>query len=143
MSVATPEDDQLIRECLRGNPMQGKISITFETEPNFFDAILVQGHETKVMVSKTSEGELRGFGVMSKKPVFVNGKIQNIVGGSTAWQQKSELKTIIEAGGTFHFHNGSDGTFTGNVTKYKFKERGGIPNVYNSSIEFICGSSRS
>ena len=76
------------------------------------------------------------------KMYLVNGKIQSVVGGSTAWQQKKELSTIIEAGGTFQFHNGSDGTMTGNASKFKFKEIGGIPNVYDATVEFICGSSK-
>ena len=75
------------------------------------------------------------------KTYFING---NIVpnGGSTAWAQKNDLKTMIEAGGTMQLTNGSDGTFTGNVSKWKFIERGGEPNKYEASIEFICGSSR-
>lgn len=62
--------------------------------------------------------------------------------GSSAWQLKNALKNMIEAGGTFQFCNGSDGTFTGNVGKSKFVERGGTPNRYEASIEFTCGSSR-
>lgn len=72
---------------------------------------------------------------------FVNGNIIP-AGGSTAWQQKDDLRKIIEAGGVLRFSNGSDGLVTGNVSKWKFKEKGGVPNKYDVSIEFICGSSR-
>lgn len=75
------------------------------------------------------------------KRYFVNGNIIP-AGGSTAWQQKDDLRNIIEAGGTMQFTNGSDGTFTGNVSKWKFLERGAEINKYEASIEFICGSSR-
>jgi len=76
--IANSEDEPLIRKCLRDNPMPGAISVSFETEPNFFNAVSVQGKENQVIVGKTAQENLIGFGVRAIKPVYVNGAPQDV-----------------------------------------------------------------
>jgi len=61
--------------------------------------------------------------------------------GSTAWQHQIMLGSLFELGGTFQLNTGSDGAFTGMVTKYKFNKKDVI-DKYETTIEFLCGSSR-
>ena len=69
--------------------------------------------------------------------------IGDIIGyaGSTAWQHEIMLGSLFEYGGTFQATIGSDGTYTGKVSKYKFAYKAPI-DKYNVTIEFICGSRR-
>tara|TARA_Y100000034_G_scaffold137009_1_gene218353 strand:- start:892 stop:1986 length:1095 start_codon:yes stop_codon:yes gene_type:complete len=76
-SLGTIDDDSELRECLRSTPMDGSISIAFETEPSFFDAIGVQGKRQQVIVCR-DQGQLAGFGTVAFKPIFVNGGITEV-----------------------------------------------------------------
>lgn len=71
--LASQQDDFQLRECLRLNAMHGSISVAFETEPSFFDALSVQGKENQVVIGKTDTGDLMGFGVRAIRKVFING----------------------------------------------------------------------
>lgn len=77
--LATEADDAGLRRLLRENPMQGSISLSFEREPNYFDASFVEGpfHQTLV-ARETDTGEMIGFGNRSVRPMFVNGTVQEI-----------------------------------------------------------------
>lgn len=77
-SLATRLDDQLLRTCLKNNEMRGSISISFETEPSFFDALDIQGEESQVVIAKTDNNKIIGFGVRTINPMYVNGNIRNI-----------------------------------------------------------------
>ncbi|MDO8509299.1 MAG: hypothetical protein Q7S27_06490 [Nanoarchaeota archaeon] len=72
------EDDAQLRECMRLNEMPGAISIAFETEPSFFDALSVLGKEQQVVAGKTDDGNLMGFGVRSIREAYVNGEMVDI-----------------------------------------------------------------
>jgi len=79
VKIASKEDDYILREGLKTNQIEGSISVSFETEPSFFNAVQVQGKKCQIVVIKTEEeGELIAFGVRAIKPVFVNGEIVNI-----------------------------------------------------------------
>ena len=55
MSLATNQDDGILRECVKNNEMNGSISVAFETEPSFFDSMSIRGRESQVMVGKTKD----------------------------------------------------------------------------------------
>ena len=76
-SIASEKDDFDLKKCLRSIPMEGSISIAFETEPSYFNAITVQGKKQQVVICK-DENQLVGFGTIAVKPVFLNGKIVEI-----------------------------------------------------------------
>src|ERR1043165_2455999 len=77
--LACPEDDPGLRRLLRENPIPGSISLSFEREPNYFAASLVEGmfHQTLVARERGS-GEIIGVGNRSIRPMFVNGVVQDI-----------------------------------------------------------------
>ena len=77
--LATDADDPGLRRLLRENPMQGAISLSFEREPNYFHAAAIEGsfHQT-LIAREVDTGEIIGVGNRSVRPMFVNGKVQDI-----------------------------------------------------------------
>jgi hypothetical protein len=75
--LATEEDDGLLRDCIKNNKMEGAISLAFETEPSFFDALDIQGRESQVILVKDGDKAV-GFGIRSVGPRFFQGEIRDI-----------------------------------------------------------------
>jgi len=77
--LATEGDDPGLRRLLRENPMQGSISLSFEREPNYFNASAIEGtfHQTLV-ACESGTTEIIGVGNRSLRPMFVNGTVQEI-----------------------------------------------------------------
>ena len=75
--LAESTDDLRIRHLLKSSPMEGKISISMETEPSYFDALQVQGKESQVMIL-TRGDEVINLGARSIKPAYVNGQLTDI-----------------------------------------------------------------
>ena len=77
--LATEGDDPGLRRLLRENPMQGSISLSFEREPNYFNASRIEGPFHQTLVARESgTTEIIGVGNRSLRPMFVNGKVQEI-----------------------------------------------------------------
>lgn len=78
-TLATPADDESLRQLLRENPMPGSISLSFEREPFYFDASTIEGpfHQT-IVARETDTGSAIAFGNRSIRPLFVNGKVRDI-----------------------------------------------------------------
>ena len=77
--LATDADDPGLRRLLRENPMQGSISLSFEREPNYFNASAVEGSFHQTLVAREADtGEIIGVGNRSLREMFVNGKVQTI-----------------------------------------------------------------
>jgi len=77
--LARPEDDPGLRRLLRENPMPGSISLSFEREPNYFNASLIEGRFHQTLVAHEMEsGKVIGVGNRSVRPMFVNGVVQDI-----------------------------------------------------------------
>lgn len=66
-------DDAELRRLLRELPMPGSVSVSFEREPNFFHASVVEGDRHDVMVAR-HEGRLVGFATRSVRWRWVNGQ---------------------------------------------------------------------
>ena len=77
--LASEGDDPDLRRLLRENPMQGSISLSFEREPDYFDASAIEGpfHQT-IVARETDTGKVVAFGNRSVRPLFVNGQAQDI-----------------------------------------------------------------
>ena len=73
--LAQPADDVDLRRILRMTPMPGKISVTFQREPSFFDASVVEGdfHQT-IICRDSATGQAVGFGCRSVRARYVNGQ---------------------------------------------------------------------
>jgi hypothetical protein len=77
--LATDADEAELRRLLRENPMQGTISLSFEREPNYFHAATIEGSFHQTLVAREADtGEIIGVGNRSVRPMFVNGKVQEI-----------------------------------------------------------------
>ncbi len=53
--LARAEDDPGLRRLLRANPMPGSISLSFEREPNYFNASLIEGRFHQTLVAHEME----------------------------------------------------------------------------------------
>ena len=78
MRLARKDDDCEIRKCYREVEMEGAISLSFETEPSYFDASKLLGRDVRSMLSIGPQGELAGIGVRSLKDVFIQGESESI-----------------------------------------------------------------
>lgn len=73
--LATHEDDAALRRVLRSTPMDGRISVTFQREPSYFDGLRVEGPFRQVVVCRDSQSdEIVGFGCRSIREMHVNGR---------------------------------------------------------------------
>src|SRR5919198_631556 len=77
--LASERDDADLRRLLRENPMPGSISLSFEREPCYFDVSIVEGEFHQTIVARESDtGTVIALGNRSVRPLFVNGRVQDI-----------------------------------------------------------------
>jgi hypothetical protein len=143
-SVATEQDEGEIRSLLRDTPMPGRISLSFEREPNFF-ADPNFPSEIKQTIVARDRGQLVCVGSCAIRPRYVNGKprLVGYLGGLRLDARCAGRFSILRRGyGFFHQlqHDGpADFYFTSiaadNQGARTFLERGlaGMPRY-----EFIC-----
>ena len=72
--LATQADDTDLRRLLRENPIAGSISLSFEREPCYFDASVIEGpfHQT-IVAREADSSNVIAFGNRSVRPLFING----------------------------------------------------------------------
>ena len=58
VNLAAPGDDAAIRLLMRRQPMPGRITVTFEREPNFFPGCAVTGEDCQVLVARSDPQSL-------------------------------------------------------------------------------------
>lgn len=75
VDLATPADDPEIRRLLRENPMDGRIRVSLEREPNAFLAAAAEGEPHATVVAREpSTGRIVGMGTRAVWNAFVNGE---------------------------------------------------------------------
>jgi hypothetical protein len=75
IELATPPEDSELRALLRRTPVPGKISVTFEREPDFFSSCRIRGDFFQVGVGRDRKtGKIIGLGTRSIAPAFINGE---------------------------------------------------------------------
>ena len=79
LNLATPEDDEELRQVLAATPMDGKIRLAFAREPSYFGASAVEGEFVQVGVirDKKSWGVV-GFASRAVSSCYVNGEIEDV-----------------------------------------------------------------
>jgi hypothetical protein len=78
-NLATPGDDPELRRLLRENPFPGKISVSFEREPNYFiGANLGNSIHQTVIARDGSSGEAIAMGGRSIRDVYINGIVKRV-----------------------------------------------------------------
>ena len=71
--IANYIHDDSIKRILKDTTMSGDISISFETEPSFFDAIHVLGKKNDVLVVEELESrKIVGVGIISQKLLYID-----------------------------------------------------------------------
>ena len=77
--VATESDDTDLRRLLRENPIQGSISLSFEREPCYFDASIIEGSFHHTIIAREADmGNVIAFGNRSVRPLYVSGEVRDI-----------------------------------------------------------------
>ncbi len=74
--LATSADDAPLRQVLRETPMESSLAtVTYESEPSFFQSSCPDGAETDVMICRDTDRDVTvGFACRSIRKMFVNGK---------------------------------------------------------------------
>ena len=123
-TLATPADDESLRRLLRENPIPGSISLSFEREPCYFDASIVEGsfHQT-IVAREVDTGDVIAFGNRSIRPLYVNGDVRNI-------GYMSQLRVRPDYGKGLYLARGLAGGFR----KYHELHRDGRTPFYLMSV---------
>jgi hypothetical protein len=113
--AAQPADDAELRRILRENPFPGSISLSFEREPNYFQASAVEGpfHQT-LAVCERETGKLMGMGDRSARPMWVNGQVREIgyfsgLRAEPKYRQGLALARFVQHGFGYYQQLHSDG----------------------------------
>lgn len=76
-AVATRADDAAIRRLLRDNPMPGRVSVTFEREPDYFrGADLAGGNDQTIVASSASR--VVCMGRCTQRDCWINGATRRV-----------------------------------------------------------------
>jgi hypothetical protein len=78
-NLATPADDPQLRRMLRENPIPGKISVSFEREPNYFIGTNLGNSLHQTVVARDGSGaEIIAMGSRSIREVYINGTVKSV-----------------------------------------------------------------
>ncbi len=81
ISLAGKQDESELRDLLRKQPLPGWVTLSFEREPNYFDAAACEGERHQVLVARerSDAGEttdVAGICARAVRRVFVDGEAQ-------------------------------------------------------------------
>jgi hypothetical protein len=79
IGLATPTDEPELRQLLCSNPMPGRISVSFEREPDYFIGARIEAPFHQIIIARdSSTGSIIGMGTRSVRDVFLNGVAQPV-----------------------------------------------------------------
>src|SRR4051794_16922614 len=91
VDLAKPDDDAAIRRLLATNAVLGRVTVTYEREPNYFAGCATMGRSCQVLVARQQGGvqifgqalgqplgQIAGVACRSTRPMFVNGEEVNL-----------------------------------------------------------------
>jgi len=77
--LAGPEDEAEIRHLLKTNPLPGRVSVTYEREPDYFLGCRTLGRSCQVVVASDGRsGELAAVVCRATRPAWVNGEVEEV-----------------------------------------------------------------
>ena len=77
--LATRNDDPAIRRLLSDNPVPGKITVTYEREPDYFLACGTMGRFWQVAVARhLPTGQIIGLACRATRPMFINQTVEEV-----------------------------------------------------------------
>lgn len=78
-SLAGEKDDPDLRKLLASSLMEGRITVTFEREPEYFLGCSTMGHSGKVLIAREEKsGELAMTAATAVRDLFVNGEVRPV-----------------------------------------------------------------
>ena len=79
VDLAKPDDDAAIRRLLAANAVPGRVTVTYEREPDYFAGCAAMGRICQVLVARQpSDDQIAGVACRATRPVFVNGQQVNL-----------------------------------------------------------------
>lgn len=78
IELAKATDDAALRRLLAANAVPGRITITYEREPNYFLGCNTMGARYQVLVARHSEADVIAVACRTQRSLFVNGVATNI-----------------------------------------------------------------
>lgn len=76
--IAAKTDDLEIRNLLANNPIPGNISLIYQKNPSFFQAVKVGNWDTKTIVIKNNSGKIVAFQTTAVRDIYLDGEIKKI-----------------------------------------------------------------
>lgn len=77
--LAMPGDDEKILRLLRENPVPGRISISYERVPSYFQGCEIMGHFHQTLVARhLPSNEIAGLAGRSLRRMYINGEVENV-----------------------------------------------------------------
>src|SRR5262245_27475544 len=73
IELAKPEDDAAIRRLLATNAVPGRVTVTYEREPNYFAGCATMGGSCQSLVARAGDG-IVGVACRATRQMFVNGR---------------------------------------------------------------------
>src|SRR5262245_30259485 len=73
IELAKPEDDAAIRRLLATNAVPGRVTVTYEREPNYFAGCATMGRGCQSLVARAGDG-IVGVACRATRPMLVNGR---------------------------------------------------------------------
>jgi hypothetical protein len=73
IDLAKPGDDAAIRRLLATNAVPGRVTVTYEREPNYFAGCATMGQRRQTLVARAGD-RIAGVACRATRPMFVNGR---------------------------------------------------------------------
>ena len=79
IELAAPADEPAIRRLLASNPVPGRITVTYQREPDYFLGCGTMGNFWQVIVGRhRPTGQLAGVMCRATRPLFINGQVEEV-----------------------------------------------------------------
>lgn len=77
--LATPDDDEALRYLLASTPMPGRITVSFQREPNYFLGCSTMGAFWQVIVARHQpSNQIAGVACRAIRPIWINGQAVDV-----------------------------------------------------------------
>src|SRR5574341_300577 len=73
IELADIYDDAAIRQLLATNAVPGRVTVTYEREPNYFAGCATMGRSCQTLVARAGD-RIVGVACRAARPMFVNGR---------------------------------------------------------------------
>ncbi|HXV42038.1 MAG TPA: hypothetical protein VEC96_03165, partial [Anaerolineae bacterium] len=116
--LATPADEPAIRRLLASNPVPGRVTVTYEREPDYFLGCGTMGRFCQVLVARhQATGEVAAVASRSTRPLFVNGQVEEVgYIGQLRVDERFRGRWLVSAGFRFFHQLHADGRVAGYLT---------------------------